>query len=60
MKHDILTNIQHGFMVNKSTETASHLFIVCVQEALDRHLHLTGIFLDLPKANQIIASYSIN
>jgi hypothetical protein len=28
-----------GFMVNKSTETASHFFIESVQEALDRHLH---------------------
>jgi hypothetical protein len=29
MKHDILTNVQLGFMVNKSTETASHSFIEC-------------------------------
>jgi hypothetical protein len=29
----ILTNVQHGFMVNKSTETASHSFIESVQEA---------------------------
>jgi hypothetical protein len=40
MKHDILTNVQHGFMVNRSTETASHLFVESVQEALDRHLHV--------------------
>jgi hypothetical protein len=58
MKHDILTNIQHGFMVNKSTETASHSFIESVQEALDRHLHLTGIFLDLSKAYDVI-NYSM-
>jgi hypothetical protein len=37
MKHDTLTNMQHGFMVNKSTETASHSFVGSVQEASDRH-----------------------
>jgi hypothetical protein len=30
MKHDILTNVQHGFMVNKSTRTASHSLIQSV------------------------------
>jgi hypothetical protein len=53
-KHNALTNVQHGFMENKSTETASHSFIVCVQEALDRHLHVVGIFLDLSKAYDVI------
>jgi hypothetical protein len=54
MKHDILTNTQHGIMVNKSTETASHSFIESVQEALDRHLHVIGILLDLSKAYYVI------
>jgi hypothetical protein len=54
MKHDILTNVQHGFMVNKSAETASHSFIESVQEALDRHLRLIGIFLDLSKAYDVV------
>jgi hypothetical protein len=54
MKHDILTDVQHGFMVNKSTETASHSFIESVQEALDRHLHATGVFLDLSKTFDVI------
>jgi hypothetical protein len=54
MKRDILTNVQHGFMVNKSTETASHSFIECVQEALERRLHVIGIFLDLSKAYDVI------
>jgi hypothetical protein len=54
MKHDILTNVQHGFMVNESTETASHSFTESVQEALYRHLHVTGIFLDLSKAYDVI------
>jgi hypothetical protein len=44
MKHNILTNVQHGFMVNKSTETGTHSFIESVQEALHRHLHVIGIF----------------
>jgi hypothetical protein len=41
-------------MESKSTETASHLFIQSVQEALDRHLHAVGIFLDLSKAYDVI------
>jgi uncharacterized protein (DUF1015 family) len=49
MKHDILTNVQHSFMVNKSTETASHSFIDIVQAALDRHLHVIGIFFNCQK-----------
>ena len=41
-------------MESKSTETASHLFIQSVQEALDRHLHVVGIFLDLSKTYDVI------
>jgi hypothetical protein len=41
-------------MKSKSTETASHSFIQSVQEALDRHLHAVGIFLDLSKAYDVI------
>ena len=41
-------------MESKSTETASHSFIQSVQEALDRHLHAVGIFLDLSKAYDVI------
>jgi len=53
-KHNALTNVQHEFMENKSTETASHSFIVSVQVALDRHLRVVGIFLDLSKVYEII------
>ena len=53
-KHNALTNVQHGFMENKSSETASHSFRVCVQEVLDRHLQVVGIFIDLSKAYDII------
>ena len=41
-------------MESKSTETASHSFIQSVQEALDRHLHAVGIFLNLSKAYDVI------
>ena len=37
-KHNALSNVHHGFMENKSTETASHSFIESVQKALDRRL----------------------
>jgi hypothetical protein len=53
-RHNILTSEQHGFMESKSTETASHLFIQSVQEAVDRRLHAVGIFLDLSKAYDVI------
>jgi hypothetical protein len=53
-KHTALTNVQHGFMESKSTETASQLFVESVQEALDSHLHVVGLFLDLSKAHDII------
>ena len=52
--HNILTSEHHGFMESKSTETASHSFMQSVQEALDRHLHTVGIFLDPSKAYDVI------
>jgi hypothetical protein len=53
-RHNILTCEQHRFTESKSTQTASHSFIQSVQEALDRHLHAEGIFLDLSKAYVVI------
>jgi len=41
-------------MESKSAETTSDLFIQSVQEALDRHLHAVGIFLELSKAYDVI------
>jgi hypothetical protein len=41
-------------MVNNLTRTANHTFIESVQEALDRLLHVIGIFLDLSKACNVI------
>jgi hypothetical protein len=45
---------KHGSMENKSTETATHAFIESVQEALDRQVHVVGIFLDLSKVYDAI------
>ena len=53
-KHRILTEIQHGFIENKSTETASQSFIESVHEALDNQRKAIGIFLDLAKAYDVI------
>jgi hypothetical protein len=41
-------------MEPKSTETASQSFIQNAQKALDKHLHIVGIFLDISKAYDVI------
>jgi len=41
-------------MESKSTDSASHSFIQSVQEALDKHLHAVGIFLNLSKAFDVV------
>jgi hypothetical protein len=48
-KFHLLTEVQHGFRKGNSTETASHFCIEHIQEALDNHCHIIGIFLDLLK-----------
>jgi len=53
-RHNVLTSDQHGFMKSKSRETASHSSIQSVQEALDGHLRVVDIFLDLSKAYDVI------
>jgi len=53
-KHGILTEILHGFIENKSTETASQSFIESVHEALDSQRKAISIFLDLSKAYDVI------
>jgi retron-type reverse transcriptase len=52
--HHILTEDQHGFRENKSTETASQSFIESVQEALANQSKAIDIFLDLSKAYDVI------
>jgi len=53
-KHRILTEIQHGFIENMSTEAAGQSFIVSLQEDLDNQRKAIGIFLDLSKAYDVI------
>ena len=53
-KHNALANVQHEFMEKTSTGTASHSFIESVQEALDSHVHVVGIFLNLYKTYDVI------
>jgi hypothetical protein len=53
-KHNVLTDAQHVFMDNKSTKTASQTFLESVQEALDRQLHVVGLYLDLSKVYAVI------
>jgi len=50
----ILADEQSGFRDNESTETACHTFIENIQQALDTNLHVVGIFVDLPKAWDVI------
>jgi hypothetical protein len=53
-RHNVLIDAQHGFMDNKSTKTVSQTFLESVQEALNRQLHVVGLFLDLSKAFDVI------
>jgi retron-type reverse transcriptase len=53
-KQHLLASQQHGFTETRSTETAIQSFIQSVQEALDKHLYVIGIFLDLSKAFDVI------
>lgn len=46
--------MQNGFRKNTSTETASQTFIESIQEAMDRRLHVIGIFFDLTKGCDVI------
>jgi hypothetical protein len=45
----VLTEAQHGFRTRKLTETALQVFIKSVQEAIEKKINPTGIFLDLTK-----------
>jgi hypothetical protein len=53
-KHDTLAAVQNGFRDNKSTETASHIFIESIQESMDKQLYILGLFFDLTKAYDVI------
>ena len=53
-KFNILADEQNDFRDNKSTETACHAFTENIQQALDKNLHVVGIFLVLSKAYNVI------
>jgi hypothetical protein len=48
--NNILTDAQKDFRVKKSTETATQTFLASIQEAIDKGIHVIGIFFDLTKA----------
>lgn len=49
-EHSLLSESQHGFLPNRSTETAILDFINHVLEGLDSGNQVVGVFLDLSKA----------
>ena len=53
-KNGILNDAQHGFREDKSTETAIHAFLESILEAIEKKMHLTGIFFDLSKAYDVL------
>ena len=52
-KNGILNKAQHGFREGKSTDTAIHAFLESILEAINKKMHLVGIFFDLSKAYDI-------
>jgi retron-type reverse transcriptase len=53
-KHNILSQNQHGFWENRSTETACQNFVEFIQKKLDNGQHVIGIFFDLSKTYDVI------
>ena len=53
-KFNILADVQNGFRDSKSNKTACHTFTENIQRALDKNVHVVGIFLDLSKACDVI------
>jgi len=53
-KNSILLEAQNGFRKMLSTEIASQTFTESIQEALDQHLHVVGIFFDLTKPYNVL------
>jgi hypothetical protein len=50
----VLTEVQHAFRTRKSMETALQVFINSVQEAIEKKMNPTGIFLDLTNAFDVL------
>ena len=53
-KNEIFTEAQHGFRKGKCIETAIQPFIESIQEVLDKHNHIIGVFIDLTKAYDVL------
>jgi hypothetical protein len=53
-KNNISMEAQNGFRVKKSTETPTQSFLESIQKAIDKGIHVTGIFFDLTKAYDVI------
>lgn len=49
-KYHLLSNSQHGFRANKSTETATNNLINSIHKELDTNKYVMGLFFDLSKA----------
>lgn len=54
-KHNILNNCQHGFIKNKSINTAIFNFLTPIYRAIDRKCLPVGVFFDLSKAFDTIS-----
>ena len=50
----ILTEEQHGFRMNRSTESALQSFIGGIQEVTDEKMNPLGLFLGLTKAYYVL------
>jgi hypothetical protein len=53
-RNTILTEAQHGFRKNRSTETAIQSFLASIQEAIEKKENQSGIFCGLTKAYDAI------
>jgi hypothetical protein len=53
-KNKIFTGAQNGFRKGKFIGTAVQSFIEIIQDALDKRIHTTGIFMDLTKAYDVL------
>jgi len=53
-KRNILKYAQHGVTANKLPEMDSQIFIENIQESMDKHVYISGLFFDLTKAYDVI------
>jgi len=53
-KPNILIDAQHGFKINKLTETTSKIFIASIQQSTDKLLYVLGSSFGTTKAYDVI------